>query len=427
MTKVLVIAYYWPPAGGPGVQRWLSFTKYLPDFDIEPVVLVPEGANYPIIDESLLEEVPDDISIHKLKIREPYATARLFLGDKARSMSSGILRDSDSNMTERLALWVRGNFFIPDARKSWVKPAIQKASQLIKEGNIKTVVTTGPPHSVHLIGLGLKKHHELNWIADFRDPWTSIGYHSKLRLTKSSQRKHKELESLVLNSADKLITTSNTTAEEFAKLTSRPIAVITNGFESLSEQEESDLDQNFSLSFIGSLLSRRNPMNLWKSLAELVNDYQEFKAALHIKLIGVVSDQILSSIEQMGLREFIELIPYVEHKKAIELQQSSQVLLLLEIDSEDTKGIIPGKLFEYMAARRPILAIGPKEWEAGHLVRQTGSGCYFHYEDHNAIKSQILQWFQLYQLGKLEVRVNSIEKYTRRSLSKVLAEEIKWG
>ena len=168
-------------------------------------------------------------------------------------------------------------------------------------------------------------------------------------------------------------------------------------------------------------------MNLWKSLADLVKDNNNFKAALRIKLIGVVSDQILSSIEQLGLGEFIELIPYVEHKKAIELQQSSQVLLLLEIDSKDTRGIIPGKLFEYMAARRPILAIGPKGWEAGHLVQQTGSGSYFHYEDHDAIKSQIIQWFQLYQLGKLEAEGNSIEKYTRRSLSKVLAEEIKWG
>ena len=427
MTKVLVIAYYWPPAGGPGVQRWLSFTKYLPDFDIEPIVLVPEGADYPIIDESLLEEVPDGISIHKLKIREPYAAARLVLGDKAKSMSSGILKESGSTLRERLALWVRGNFFIPDARRSWIKPAIQKASQLIKDGDINTVITTGPPHSIHLIGLGLKKHFELNWIADFRDPWTSIGYHSKLRLTKSSQRKHKELESLVLKGADKLITTSRTTAEEFAKLTSRPTTVITNGFDSLSEKGGSDLDQNFSLSFIGSLLSRRNPLNLWKSLADLVKDNKDLRAALRIKLIGVASDQILSSITELGLGEFIELIPYVKHKKAIELQQRSQVLLLLEIDSEETKGIIPGKLFEYMAARRPILAIGPKEWEAGHLVRQTGSGSYFHYEDHDAIKSQILQWFQLYQSGKLEVEENSIEKYTRRSLSKALAEEIKWG
>ena len=426
MTKVLVITYYWPPAGGPGVQRWLSFVKYLPGFEIEPIVLIPEGADYPILDASLSDEVPDSIEIHKLKIKEPYTVARFFLGSKARTMSSGILKESGGNLAERLALWIRGNFFIPDARKSWVKSAIRKASQIVADGDIGTVITTGPPHSIHLIGLGLKKQLGLNWIADFRDPWTSIGYHSKLRLTKSSQRKHKELESQVLNGADKLITTSRTTAEEFAKLTNSPIAVITNGFDSTMERRESDLDEYFSLSFIGSLLSRRNPLNLWYSLAEIVKENKDFKEVLKIKLIGVVSDQVLSTIKELGLDGFIQLVPYVEHKKAIEFQRQSQVLLLLEIDSEETRGIIPGKLFEYMAARRPILAIGPRNWEAGELVEQTGTGKYFLYADLNAIKSQILQWFHLYKSKQLDIEENSIEQYTRKALSKSLAEEIKW-
>ena len=426
MTKVLVITYYWPPAGGPGVQRWLSFTKYLPEHDIEPLVFTPENADYPIIDESLLAKIPEQVRVHRLKIKEPYGIARLILGKKAKVMSSGILKEGGSTLLERVALWIRGNLFIPDARKSWVKPAVQKLSELIREEDIKTVITTGPPHSIHLIGLNLKRQFDLNWIADFRDPWTSIGYHSQLKLSRNAQQKHRDLESAVLNAADKIITTSQTTAEEFAKLTDKPITVITNGFDALSTDKSYELDKKFSLSFIGSLLSRRNPVNLWKSLAEILQENERIREHLQINLIGIVSDQVLSSINELGLGDFMQQLPYVEHKKAIELQQRSQVLLLLEIDSEQTRGIIPGKLFEYLAARRPILAIGPEHWEAGKMVRETGSGSYFLYGDHDPIKSKILQWFRQYESGELKVQEVSIEQYSRRSITKDLAEEIKW-
>ena len=426
MTKVLVITYYWPPAGGPGVQRWLSFTKYLPENDIQPVVFTAENADYPLIDQSLVAEVPDHVIVHKLKIKEPYGFARLFLGKKAKVMSSGILKESGHSLMERIALWVRGNFFIPDARRSWVKPAVQKISELIQEDDIKTVITTGPPHSVHLIGLNLKRQFDLKWIADFRDPWTSIGYHSQLKLSRSAQRKHKNLESTVLNTADKIITTSHITAAEFAGLTSKPITVITNGFDTLTGGGGYKLDRKFSLSFIGSLLSKRNPVNLWRSLAEILKENKSFREQLQINLIGVVSEQVFSTIKDTGLGDFTQLVPYVEHKKAIELQRRSQVLLLIEIDSEETRGIIPGKLFEYLAARRPILAIGPEHWEAGKMVRETGSGSYFLYKDQDAIKSQILQWFNQFESGELKVQDISIEKYSRRALSNDLATEIRW-
>ena len=426
MTKVLVITYYWPPAGGPGVQRWLSFVKYLREYNVQPVVFTPENADYPIVDESLLTQVPDHVMVHKLKIKEPYSLARLFLGKKTADMSSGILKEGGSTLMEQAALWIRGNFFIPDARKSWVKPAVHKLSRIIQEGDIKTVITTGPPHSIHLIGLDLKRQFDLKWIADFRDPWTNIGYHSQLRLTRSSRQKHKKLESTVLNTADKIITTSTATAEEFAELTEKPISVITNGFETLADTGATELDKKFSLSFIGSLLSRRNPINLWRSLAEMVQENVRFREILQINLIGVVSEEVLSTINELGLGEYTHQKPYVEHQKAIGLQQRSQLLLLLEIDSEQTRGIIPGKLFEYLAARRPILAIGPEHWEAGKMVEETGSGSYFLYKDYEAIKSQISRWFQQFESDQLKVQDFAIEQYSRRALTKDLAKEIKW-
>ncbi|MGB5668372.1 MAG: glycosyl transferase family 1, partial [Maribacter sp.] len=194
MQKILIITYYWPPAGGPGVQRWLKFVKYLPEFGIEPVVYIPENPTYPIIDDSFTLDIPKGIKIYKHPIREPYHIARIFSGKKAKRISSGIIKAKNQSVLEKIMLWVRGNFFIPDARINWVKPSVKFLTNIIEIENIDTIITTGPPHSVHLIGHGLKELLGIKWIADFRDPWTSIGYHKKLKLTKNSQRKHRELE-----------------------------------------------------------------------------------------------------------------------------------------------------------------------------------------------------------------------------------------
>src|SRR5690554_4004729 len=224
MKKVLIITYYWPPAGGPGVQRWLKFVKYLPEFGIEPIVFIPENATYPILDKDLEKEVPAHLEILKLPITEPYKWATYFSKNNTKSISSGIIKsEKKQGLIERLLLYVRGNFFIPDARVGWVEPAVGFLTDYLKNNNIETVITTGPPHSLHLIGKKLKETFPLQWIADFRDPWTSIGYHKKLKLTKKAALKHKALESEVLNTADKIITTSFTTKKEFEQLTSKPI------------------------------------------------------------------------------------------------------------------------------------------------------------------------------------------------------------
>ena len=293
---------------------------------------------------------------------------------------------------------------------------------LAKE-NIKTIITTGPPHSVHLIGYYLKKEKQLNWIADFRDPWTTIGYHKKLKLTSKSAQKHKKLESDVLNSADKIIVTSSTTKLEFEQITNRPIQVITNGYDG-EVVLNSKLDSKFTISHIGSLLSGRNPNNLWKVLADLVNENSEFKKALCLQFIGVVSNDVLQAIKDAGLIEQTEVLGYVSHEEALSYQKSSQILLLVEIDSEDTKGIIPGKVFEYMAANRPIIGIGPQNWEVGEIVNKTKTGCIFNHLDDIELKNVLLNWFEQYQNGKLTISSNSIEQFSRRELTRKLAKHI---
>ena len=425
MQKVLIITYYWPPAGGPGVQRWLKFVKYLRDFDIEPIVYVPENSNYPIIDETFLDEVPKGIKIYKRPIFEPYGFARIFSKKKTKKISAGIINSTNQSVLEKLMLWIRGNLFIPDARKYWIKPSVVFLSNIIEQEGIETVITTGPPHSVHLIGLELKKRNKVRWVTDFRDPWTSIGYHKKLKLTASSQTKHKRLEELVLTEADKIIVTSNTTKQEFANITQKPITVITNGYDT-SNGSPVTLDVDFTVSHIGSLLSGRNPINLWKAFSELIHEIPDFKKYFKLQLAGVISSDVLESIYFYGLQPYTELLGYISHEQAILYQKKSQVLLLIEIDSEETQGIIPGKVFEYMAAKRPILGVGPSKWEVGNLISASNTGRTYDYQQSNELKSTLLEWFLDYKKEQLALPFAKVEQYHRRELTKKLSKYLAW-
>lgn len=423
MKKVLLVTYYWPPAGGPGVQRWLKFVKYLPEYGVEPVVFVPENPTYPIIDRSFEKEVPENVTVIKQPIFEPYKYAQLFSKKETQTISSGIIEEEEKqSLLQKSMLFIRGNFFIPDARKYWVKPAVKFLKEYLQAENIDTVITTGPPHSLHLIGLGLKKELQLKWIADFRDPWTSIGYHQKLKLTKSSQQKHKKLEKEVLTGADQIITTSFTTAGDFKKITSKPINVITNGFEKEESPSKTTLDKEFTFAHIGSLLSGRNPENLWQVFAELIDENKAFRETFQLKLIGKVSQQVLNSIKKHNLQSFLNNVGYVPHHEAIARQRSAQVLLLLEIDAEETRGIIPGKLFEYLQARRPIIAIGPEKWDVIKILEEVGGGEYFSYHAKNQLKKRILQYFEAFQNQKLESTARQIDQFERKNLTKKLAE-----
>ncbi|MFS4455716.1 glycosyltransferase family 4 protein [Maribacter sp. 2304DJ31-5] len=423
MKKVLVIAYYWPPAGGPGVQRWLKFVKYFRDFGVEPIVYVPENPHYPLIDRTFENDIPKDITIYKHRIFEPYRLAGLFSRKKTKRISSGIIRTKNQSVLERFMLWVRGNLFIPDARKYWVRPSIRFLYDVLEQERIGTIITTGPPHSVHLIGHYLKEFKKVKWIADFRDPWTSIGYHKKLKLTSLAKNRHKELERLVLTNADKIVVTSKITQLEFQRITKKPITVITNGYDN-ERSFHTKLDEKFTLSHIGSMLTGRNPKNLWKVLAELIKEDTAFAQTLQLQFIGVVGKDVLESLTEYGLEDFVEFIGYLPHNEVVPYQQKSQILLLTEIDSEETKGIIPGKLFEYMAAKRPILGIGPEGWEVADMVARTKTGAIFEHSSYFQLKNVLLNWYQQYQRQELSVSSENVKEYSRRELTRKLVEYI---
>ncbi|MDT0555075.1 glycosyltransferase family 4 protein [Patiriisocius hiemis] len=423
MKRVLIITYYWPPAGGPGVQRWVQFVKHFRDFGIEPIVYVPENPHYPLQDASFKKDVPSDITILKHPISEPYALAKLFSKKNTQKMSSGLIANKKQSLLGKLMLFIRGNFFIPDARIRWVKPSVQFLSNYISENNIDTIVTTGPPHSLHLIGLKLKQQTILKWVADFRDPWTTIHYHKSLRLTKASSRKHKELEHQVLNTADTVVVTSSVTKEEFKNITPKPIKVITNGYDA-SIKIESQLDAKFSIAHIGSLLSERNPIVLWKTLAEIASENVDFKDDLNLVFAGAISEQVLENIISFGLEENCKILGYVSHEKALQLQHNSQVLLLIEMNKPETKCIIPGKLFEYLAAQRPIMTFGPSGSDVSSILKETNHGKYFPYND-GELKETILSFYSDYKNNNLKVVSNGIEKYSRKALTEKMARLLK--
>ncbi|MBB6370745.1 glycosyl transferase family 1 [Chryseobacterium shigense] len=421
--KILIITYYWPPAGGPGVQRWLKFAKYLPEFGWNPVIYTPENPSYPLLDESLLKAIPQNIEIVKTKIWEPYQLAEKLNKSNKKFKAGQFDVGKNQSWKSRLSIWVRGNFFIPDARVFWVKPSIKFLEQYLKENKIDVVVTSGPPHSLHLIGLGLKKKlPKLKWIADFRDPWTEISYYKHLKLTKSSDRKHRLLESAVFKAADITLATSYTDAENFRKAGANAVC-ITNGFDESDASAPLNVTQkSFTLSYIGVLEQLRNPENLWKALDELLKENKEFADSFTLKFAGRVDDKILQWIERSPLKNHILNLGYISHDKAVEEMANSDLLLITNFPNESSKGIIPGKIFEYLATGKQIISFGPDKADVSRILTETDAGKHFSYQDYEIVKDFILEKFRLWKEGNLSENAQNIEQFSRRNLTKKLTE-----
>ena len=421
--KILIINYYWPPSGGPGVQRWLKFTKYLPDFGWKPIIYTPENPSYPIIDETLLQEVPKDIEIVKTKILEPYQLAE-FLGKDNKKFKAGQF-DVGENQSwkSKLSIWIRGNFFIPDARVFWVKPSIKFLKKYLKENHIETIVTTGPPHSLHLIGLALKKEFPaLKWIADFRDPWTEISYYKHLKLTKNSDKKHRDLEGQVFRNADITLATSYTDAENFRKKGANAFC-ITNGFDGEVKSQKSEVrNSKFTLSYIGVLEQLRNPEILWNVLNDLVKKNKDFEENFRLKFVGRIDDKILEKIENSELKNSVEKLGYLSHKEANAEMQNSDLLLITNFPNESSKGIIPGKIFEYLATGKQIVSFGPKDSDVKKILEETNAGKHFSYEDYMILRDFIMTIFQDWKTGNISSEAKNIEQFSRRNITKQLTE-----
>ena len=420
--KVLIITYYWPPAGGSGVQRWLKFVKYLPSYGITPIVYTVKDPDYPVTDTSLISEVPDDIQIIKEPIREPN-TLLSKLRRKEKGQSAGFI-DPNPSFAGRLMQYIRANYFIPDSRKFWIKPSVKKLTSFIQENNIELIITTGPPHSLHLIGAALKRNTGCKWLADFRDPWTNIDYFHSLPLTEKAKEKHRQMETMVLEHADAVTVVGNCMKEEF-KDRNDNVHVLTNGFDDSIQNKEVILDQKFSICHIGMMNADRNPKVLWKALAELVEESEDFRKDLVVKLIGNCDPEVYESVSAVKLKHHVSFVAYVPHKEVMNFQRSSQVLLLAVNRVPSAKSLITGKIFEYLQSERPVIGIGPVEGDLAAILNDTQAGRVIDFDDIKSLKQLIKHYYELYKSGMLKTKVHNIERYHRKNLSRELSEILK--
>ena len=429
MKRVLIITYYWPPSGGSGVQRWLKMSKYLPEYGWQPVIYTTENAEYPIIDHSLEKDVAPNIEVIRRPITEPYSAYKKFLGiNKDETVKMGFIQEKEKSKSWKsdLTLWVRGNFFIPDARCGWVKPSVRFMKEYLNEHPVDAIISTGPPHSMHLIALKLKEALGLPWIADFRDPWTEIDYYNDLHLTAWADRRHHRLEQEVLTKADKVVTVAPDGARRLGRLGNRNVRTIYNGFDRDDDtQMPVNLSEQFTITYLGVLSKIQNPSNLWQALSELIKEDSGFDKSLKINMIGQIDSTVVSSIDENGLTQHVAYSPYMPHDQVSAVHRSSTLLLLLLMpDSEPrAKGLLTGKLFEYMASGRPILCIGPEDGDAARILRETGAGQTVSFEDKVKMKETLKNLYQRFLENDLPNNTSTtIEQYSRKNMAQKYAK-----
>lgn len=425
MKKVLIITYYWPPAGGVPVQRWVKMARFLHEFGWEPVVYTVENGEQAVLDHTLAATLPANLQVIRRPIWEPYSAYRNLLGmGKEEKINAAFLQEKKKkSILQELAVWVRGNFFIPDARKFWIKPSVDYLTKYLKQYPVDAIISTGPPHSMHLIAQGVKRNTGIPWIADFRDPWTKIDYYTALHLSKWADKKHHALEKSVLTSADKVVTVSKSWAHDFETMYHRKVEVVTNGFDTADYPNiPVQTNAQFTLHHVGMINKARNPEVLWKAIARLCATHPTFAQDLQIAFTGKVDHSVLDMVNKYALTTYVKQYGHVDHPVAIAHMRAASMLLLLVNDAQDIKGRIPAKVFEYMAAQRPIIAIGDPEGDAAEILAETGCGIMLGLQDETGVYQALESGYQQWKAGNLHQPNPVPEKYTRRSLAGQFAQ-----
>ena len=421
MKRVLVIAYYWPPSGGSGVQRWVKFSKYLPAEGWEPVVFAPLNADYPSLDPSFEKELPENLEVLRGKIWEPYAAYRKLTG--ARSTQVTEISSGKKTWKQRLSLWIRANLFVPDPRVGWVKPSVKTLRKYLTEHPVDAIVTTGPPHSVHLIGQKLHKATGIPWIPDFRDPWSRMYYLKYLPMTAGTWAKLRAQEQAVLDDCNTVLACTPLVQEEFQAQTKTPVACITNGF------DEEDFtgpapegDGRFNITHTGLFAADGNPFILWKVLKELAAEDPWFKESLRLRLVGKVDREVLDAMADAGLQANVVALGPCDHATAVREQRSATLLLLPLRNDAQYRPILPGKLFEYLAARRPVLGIGQADGAMARVLHAAQAGVTAGWDDAAAMKAFIAAAWKQFCEGSVPATAGDIGSYTRRATTHALAQ-----
>ena len=416
--RVLIITYYWPPSAGSGVQRWLKFAKYLPEYGWEPVIFTPENPDFELKDESLTHEVSKDTEVLKFPIWEPYGIFRKLKKQPIKDPAV-ILEKKQKGLTDRLAIWLRANLLIPDPRVFWVKPSVNFLLDIIEKNNIKAIITTGPPHSLHLIGRNVKRKSGLPWIADFRDPWSTWEFLDTLPMLKSVRSRHHKLERSVLKEANAVVTISPTFKQELEQIGKRKVHLITNGFDAsdLPDFLRTPPDRDiFQVVYTGIIDAIRNPIPFMDAFKTA---FAANGKKVKLTFVGRVSEQVQQYVqEDPWLRSHVDFPGYFSHKEVFSYYQQASLLLLILTNTKNAKGNIPGKLFEYMATGRKIIALGDPEGDSAAIIQEANAGKVFKHEALEEMEAYLKE--QMVAPGEDE-KVN-LEAFDRKFLTGKLTQ-----
>ncbi len=422
--RVLIISYYWPPSGGIGVLRNLKFVKYLRDFGWEPILYIPKNPQYPYLDNSNDKDIPENLTILSTPIIEPHGIFKMLTGKKKNEpMNNPVaIKSNKLSLIDKIGIYIRGNFFIPDARFLWIQPSIKFLNSYLKTNHIDIIFTDGPPHSNTRIGTLLKKETNIPWLADFQDPWSQVDYLQKFKLSKAAWKKHKRMEQDAFFYADKITSASPRSGLDLEKIGAKNVSTLYYGF------DEDDfkniipcLDKKFSIVHAGLLGDDRNPVLLFEALNELIKEMPSLKNDLEIKLIGETDIEVLNSIEKNNLKSTLKYLGTIRREETLIEICNSQILMLCINKADNAPGRIPAKIFEYLRAKRPIVAFGPAHSDIADILKNTTAGQLFEYHQNNELKNQLKIWYQLYLENNLTCNSKNIEDYNVKNITKELA------
>ena len=402
-NKILIISYYWPPAGGSGVQRWLNFSNQLSKKGWDVTVFTALNAKYPIIDNKLSKTINSSLKVVKIPIFEP---TRFLKSNKSENINS-------NNFFTKILFWVRANLFFPDSRMFWIKKVSRQATDYINQNNINCLITTAPPFSVHLIGLNIKKATNVKWISDFRDPWSDFFQLKLLPLLTFQIKRHAKAERQCLKFSNAVLTTSPTLTSKYSKVNENSHTVF-NGFDSFIQSKDSN---KFLFMYSGVMKSVQNPKNLWFVLEEISKENKSFFQDLKVRIIGDIDDEIKSELNGKLIGSKVKFEKYLEREELDKEISKSKILILSSVNLDSVDNIIPGKLYYYFSIKRPILGFSSINSDVSEIIKKTNSGRVFDYSNKIDLKNHILELYNNYKTGASDFKPSDLNHYTFDVLS----------
>ncbi|WKN43243.1 hypothetical protein [Tunicatimonas pelagia] len=427
MKRVLIITYYWPPAGGISVHRSLKFAKYLPQFGWEPVIYTAKNAQYPYLDQSNFKDIHEETTVVKHPIIEPFGLFKLLSGRKKDESLNNIVhvRNRKHRWIDDIGIWVRGNFFIPDARSLWVRPSVKFLTKYVKENPVDAIFSDGPPHTNTRIATLLHQKTGIPFLADFQDPWTQVDYYPLMKLTSWADQKHRRMEQEAFEAASKMTIASPTWKNDLEKIGAENVDVLYWGYDGDDFNDiKYKLDQSFTITHAGLIGFDRLPEVFFQALAELCTELEGFSQYLQIQLVGQIDYSVVESYQKYGLSSYVKEPGIISRDETLQIIVSSQILLLLLNQAKNAQGRVPGKLFEYLKANRPILCLGPTNSDVAKIIHQTERGLTAEYSDKNAIIEYIAKLFNKFRENRSAYLTSDISEYSVLNQTKKLASHL---